>query len=64
MLSRLAIFGRDKLKQFRADHEDEMGTADRAVIQAIERAEANTNWMKLHYQEVTDWLQEQNLRSP
>lgn len=40
-----------------------MGTADRAVTQAIERAEANSNWMKLHYQEVIDWLQQENLRS-
>jgi len=53
----------NELKQFQVDHEDEMGTADRAVTQAIERAEANTNWMKLHYREVIDWLQQQTLRS-
>lgn len=32
------------------------GTAARAITQSIERAEANVEWMSLHYQEVLDWI--------
>ncbi len=45
-----------QLKQLKADHIEELGTAARAFDQSIERAEANVEWMTLHYQEVLDWL--------
>ena len=45
-----------QLMQLQADHGDELGTAVRAVTQAIERTRANVNWMALHYNEVLEWL--------
>lgn len=45
-----------QLKKLKADHIEELGTAARAFDQSIERAEANVEWMTLHYQEVLDWL--------
>ena len=47
-----------QLKQFAADHADELGTASRAVTQSIERAEANVQWMSLHFQEIENWFQQ------
>ncbi|XP_046398919.1 aminopeptidase N isoform X2 [Ischnura elegans] len=44
------------LKKFAADHRKDLGTATRAVEQAMEKAEANVEWMKTHYQTIIEWL--------
>ena len=46
------------MKEFYADHSDELGMAAEKVKQSIERAESNAVWMSLHYQEVLDWIKQ------
>ena len=45
-----------QLLQFQQTYQDDLGSADRAVDQAIERVEANIAWMVTSYSEVVTWL--------
>ena len=47
-----------QLIQLRDDHINQLGTAERAFTQAIERAQANVEWRSRHYNEVLQWLKE------
>jgi len=49
-----------KLKDFQSSHSSQLGSATRAVKQAIEKGEANIVWMKKNYQIIWQWLQTQN----
>ncbi|KAG8230287.1 hypothetical protein J437_LFUL010190 [Ladona fulva] len=51
------------LKKFSMDHRRELGTATRAVDQAIEKTEANVEWMKTHYNTIIEWLSHNSLNS-
>jgi len=44
------------LKQFASIHHHELGTATRAVEQALEQAEANVKWMERNYESIVRWL--------
>ncbi|KAK7793608.1 hypothetical protein R5R35_013591 [Gryllus longicercus] len=46
----------DDLAQFATVHRAELGTATRAVEQALEQAEANVRWMRRSYQPIVQWL--------
>ncbi|XP_071403181.1 alanyl (membrane) aminopeptidase-like b [Centroberyx affinis] len=47
-----------ELKRFQADHsEEELGSASQAVEQAIERTQANIQWVKENKQTVLEWFQ-------
>merc|ERR1712108_124120 len=50
----------NQLKSFEAAHKSELGSSERAVAQAIEKAEANVAWMEENYQPIWSWLKEQN----
>merc|ERR1711874_456243 len=49
-----------ELKAFEAAHKSELGSSERVVAQAIEKAEANVAWMEENYQQIWNWLKEQN----
>jgi len=49
-----------KLKDFQSSHSSQLGSATRAVQQAIEKGEANIVWMKKNYQIIWKWLKTQN----
>lgn len=44
------------LRQFASVHNRELGTATRAVEQALEQAEANVKWMERNYESIVRWL--------
>jgi len=48
-----------KLKDFQSTHSSQLGSATRAVKQAIEKGEANVVWMKKNYQIIWQWLKTQ-----
>ncbi|XP_053202337.1 aminopeptidase N-like [Panonychus citri] len=51
-----------ELNQFKSFYDkvrDDLGSAQRSFKQAIEKAEANVNWMNLNYREIEDWLNQQ-----
>lgn len=45
-----------QLRQFASIHQRELGTATRAVEQALEQAEANVKWMERNYESIVRWL--------
>lgn len=45
-----------QLRQFASIHHRELGTATRAVEQALEQAEANVKWMERNYESIVRWL--------
>ena len=45
-----------QLRQFASVHNRELGTATRAVEQALEQAEANVKWMERNYESIVRWL--------
>ncbi|PSN54388.1 Aminopeptidase N [Blattella germanica] len=49
-------FDLSDLMQFSSIHRRELGTATRAVEQAIEQAEANVKWMERNYEPIVRWL--------
>ncbi|CAG2053006.1 unnamed protein product [Timema podura] len=49
-------FELDDLKKFSSVHHHELGTATRAVEQAIEQARANVKWMERNYWPIVNWL--------
>jgi len=53
----------NQLKAFEAAHKSELGSSERAVAQAIEKAEANVAWMEANYQPIWSWLKQQNQES-
>merc|ERR1712032_1456097 len=60
MKDRNTDFHLKELKAFEAAHKSELGSSERAVAQAIEKAEANVAWMEANYQPIWSWLKEQN----
>lgn len=42
--------------QFAVAHRHQLGTATRAVEQALEQAEANVKWMERNYEPIVRWL--------
>ena len=48
-----------KLKDFQSSHSSELGSATRAVKQAIEKGEANVVWMNKNYQIIWTWMKNQ-----
>jgi len=53
-----------QLKNFRDKYKSDLGSAQRAVNQAIENGEANVIWMKTNYESIWSWIKEQNRASP
>jgi len=53
-------FELNELKSFASKHKDGLGTAKRAVEQAIEGGEANLDWMNRNYESIFSWLNAQN----
>uniref|UniRef100_A0A667ZA40 Aminopeptidase n=1 Tax=Myripristis murdjan TaxID=586833 RepID=A0A667ZA40_9TELE len=50
-----------ELKRFQMDHdEEELGSANRAVEQAIERTAANIQWVKENKQPLLEWFQRES----
>nr|CAD7454244.1 unnamed protein product [Timema tahoe] len=49
-------FELDDLMKFSSVHHHELGTATRAVEQAIEQARANVKWMERNYWPIVNWL--------
>jgi len=52
-----------ELKSFAERYKSDLGSAERAVTQAIEGGEANIAWMVTNYEPIWDWLKEQNQAS-
>lgn len=52
-----------QLRHFAAQRRSELGTANRAVDQAIERAEANVRWMEKNAAVIDKWLT-QEMKKP
>eukprot|EP00090_Calanus_glacialis_P046064 TRINITY_DN885_c0_g1_i5.p1 TRINITY_DN885_c0_g1~~TRINITY_DN885_c0_g1_i5.p1 ORF type:complete len:807 (+),score=220.22 TRINITY_DN885_c0_g1_i5:315-2423(+) len=50
------------LKEFSSAHSSELGSATRAVKQAIEKGEANVKWMEKNYQIIWTWMKTQNIK--
>lgn len=46
-----------QLWQFYKDEQDYLGSAKRSVLQSIENAQANVNWMQKNYHTINNWLQ-------
>lgn len=46
-----------QLWQFYKDEQNYLGSARRSVLQSIENAQANVNWMQKNYQTINNWLQ-------
>nr|CAD7394984.1 unnamed protein product [Timema cristinae] len=49
-------FELDDIMKFSSVHHHELGTATRAVEQAIEQARANVKWMERNYWPIVNWL--------
>jgi len=49
----------EKLKDFQSSHSSELGSATRAVKQAVEKGEANVVWMNKNYQIIWTWMKNQ-----
>ncbi|XP_060526667.1 aminopeptidase N [Cylas formicarius] len=47
----------DDFKSFFQRKKEEFGIATRTAEQSIEQIEANTRWMKKHYQSIVNWLE-------
>ncbi|VVC38461.1 Hypothetical protein CINCED_3A009639 [Cinara cedri] len=45
-----------QLWQFYKDEQDYLGSARRSVLQSIENAQANVNWMERNYKTISSWL--------
>ncbi len=45
-----------ELEDFYELHKDELGTANRATLNAMEAVRANVRWMESHYKTIVDWL--------
>ncbi|KAJ8003221.1 hypothetical protein DPEC_G00167150 [Dallia pectoralis] len=52
-----------ELKQFQNNYNDELGSASRAVEQAIERTQANIKWVKENKQTVLEWFRRETSES-
>merc|ERR1712038_1268486 len=63
MKDRNTDFHLAELKAFEAAHKSELGSSERAVAQAIEKAEANVAWMEANYEPIWSWLKQQNQAS-
>ncbi|XP_022181225.1 aminopeptidase N-like isoform X1 [Myzus persicae] len=50
-----------QLWQFYKDEYDHLGSARRSVLQSIENAEANVNWMERNFKTISNWLQNTTL---
>lgn len=46
----------DKLLEFQSKYRDDLGTAETALEQSIERTETNMAWREAHYDDIVDWL--------
>jgi len=60
MADRNTLYEIKKLKDFQSTHSSELGSATRAVKQAIEKGEANIVWMNKNYEVIWAWLKTQN----
>ena len=49
-----------QLKQFRQTHSSDLSAISRTVEQALEKVENNVGWMETNYDNIRDWLQQQN----
>lgn len=49
-----------QLRAFEKQFRGQFGSGTRAVTQAIERAEANVEWMRKYYKLISDWFKEEN----
>ncbi len=45
-----------ELEAFYEAHKHELGTANRATVNAIEKVRANVKWMQNHYETIVNWL--------
>jgi aminopeptidase N len=53
-----------QLRQFQSDYnEEELGSASRALEQAIERTQANIKWVKENKQTVLEWFRKESSES-
>ncbi|XP_025415668.1 aminopeptidase N-like isoform X2 [Sipha flava] len=50
-----------QLWQFYKDEEEYLGSAKRSVLQSIENAQANVNWMEKNFKTISNWLQNDTL---
>lgn len=50
-----------QLWQFYKDEQNHLGSARRSVIQSIENAQANVNWMENNFETISGWLQNTSL---
>jgi len=56
-------FELNELKSFASANSADLGTAKRAVEQAIEGGQANLEWMKSNFNTISTWLREHNKES-
>jgi len=49
-----------ELKSFEEKYRADLGSAQRAVSQAVEKGEANVAWMEANYESIWSWLKKQN----
>ena len=49
-----------QLKQFRRSYSSDLSAISRTVEQALEKVENNVGWMETNYDNIRDWLQQQN----
>ncbi|XP_054161981.1 aminopeptidase N-like [Oppia nitens] len=53
-------FDLKQLQEFYNSVKDNVGTAQRSFLQAIEQTKANVHWMQSHYQQIDNWLIKHN----
>lgn len=57
-------FELQELRQFQSNYnEEELGSASRALEQAIERTQANIKWVKENKQTVLEWFRKESSES-
>ena len=53
-------FELDELRKFYDEKLPQLGSGKRSTENAIQKTEANIEWMKKHYDEIVDWLERTN----
>lgn len=45
-----------QLLEFATEHKEELSSATRAILQAVEQAEANIRWIDNNHATIRDWM--------
>jgi len=59
LANRNTQFSLDEIKRFQKENKKSLKTAKRQVAQAVEKTQANLNWMNRNYEVISKWLENQ-----